>query len=70
MIEVINHQTLKCVAHGFCDGGLYAISSFISLLRPHELHLHQLFASPKALLSKEDYELWHYQFGLNQLLRS
>ena len=29
----------------------------------HDSHLHRLFISPQALLTKEDNDLWHFKFG-------
>ena len=63
-MEVIDRSSLSIVAHGSQQGGLYHITSFSShqsLI--DDSHLHQLFASHQALLSKEANDLWHSRFG-------
>ena len=54
---------MSLVANGYHSDGLYYISSFTSHMPTEESHLHQIFSSPKALLSKEENTLWHSQFG-------
>ena len=63
VIDVIDRQSMSLVANGYHSDGLYYISSFTSHMPTEESHLHQLFASPKALLSKEENTLWNSQFG-------
>lgn len=63
VIEVIDCSSLSLVANGYYSDGLHYISSFTCHMPMEDSHLHQLFASPKALLSKEENTLWHARFG-------
>ncbi|MCO5595838.1 hypothetical protein L7F22_049889 [Adiantum nelumboides] len=63
VVEVIDHTSLSLVAHGTHRDGLYYVNSFTSTLSPHESHLHKLFSSSKALLTKEECALWHSRYG-------
>ena len=63
VVEVIDRSSLSLVAHGTQQEGLYYVSSFSSSLSKHESHLHQLFASSKAFLTKEASDLWHVHNG-------
>ena len=64
VVEVIDRSSLSLVAHVTQQGGLYYVSSFSLLsLSKHESHLHQLFASSKAFLTKESSDLWHARYG-------
>ena len=62
VIEVID-QSLSVVAHGYQSGGLYCFSYFSSQIPLHDSHIHQLFATPQTLLTKEESDLWHSRFG-------
>ena len=63
VIEIIDCQSLSILVNGHQRGGLYYVTSFNSQLSTQESHIHQLFATPQAFLSKEENTLWHYQFG-------
>ena len=61
VIEVVDRSSLKVVAHGYQEGGLYRLKSFTSSLQSNDSHLHQLFSPSKALLSDEESHLWHHR---------
>ena len=63
VVEVIDRQSLSLVAHGYQSGGLYYVSSFSSQMSLHDSHIHQIFATPQVLLTKEESDLWHSRFG-------
>ena len=61
VIEVVDRSTLKVVAHGYQEGGLYCLKYFTSSLQSNNSHLHQLFSPSKALLTDEVSHLWHHR---------
>lgn len=51
VIEVTDNSSLSLIANGYHSDGLYYKSSLTPHMSMEDSHLHQLFASPKALLS-------------------